>query len=248
MRIWGVVWFLLMAGSCWAAEAVVTDGNTIIVKGATYRLDGIAAPQPEQVCLDDKGSRWACGIEARDKLRDFIGKRDVQCKGSKTDLIYRNRFIGVCGIEGEEQSLNRWLVREGWAFNFGPIAVRRFKQDQDEARDKQKGLWKGCFALPQALLSRDKTDIQFMGASCPKEINQELQKLLFPDHPVMPEGCSIKGKLAARAHFTGHRGIYYPEGCRSYLRIQTPDRWFCSEQEAQAEGYRAAFICRPRKN
>jgi hypothetical protein len=38
----------------------------------------------------------------------------------------------------------------------------------------------------------------------------------------MPPGCSIKGKLAVRAHVTGHRGIYHMERCRSYARTNQP--------------------------
>ena len=57
----------------------------------------------------------------------------------------------------------------------------------------------------------------------------------------MPPGCSIKGKFAVRAKLTGHRGIYHLEGCGSYQRTKKPDRWFCSEEDAQAAGFRKAL-------
>ena len=135
--------------------------------------------------------------------------------------------------------------QEGWALNFEPYAKNRFKADQDEARDKHKGLWKGCFAVPQALRNMDKSGAALLGSTCPKD-SKALRDLLVPVHPAMPEGCSIKGKSAMRAHITGHRGIYHMEGCKSYQRLKTPDRWFCSELEAQAEGFRAPFTCRLR--
>src|ERR1043165_2150372 len=50
-----------------AAEVSVTDGNTLILNGTTYRLAGIEAPQTDQTCIDDKGVAWTCGIEARDR-------------------------------------------------------------------------------------------------------------------------------------------------------------------------------------
>jgi hypothetical protein len=59
----------------------------------------------------------------------------------------------------------------------------------------------------------------------------------------MPLGCPIKAKFAVRAYVTGNRGIYHMEGCRSYGRTKAPDRWFCSEDEAKAEGFRKAFSC-----
>src|SRR5689334_1063762 len=86
----------------------VTDGDTMLVKDTVYRLDGIDAPQTDQVCLDDNGNAWACGIGVRDQLRTFIGKRDVQCVGKKSDPDYRNRFIAICRVEGEAVSLNQW--------------------------------------------------------------------------------------------------------------------------------------------
>jgi endonuclease YncB( thermonuclease family) len=228
----------------WAVEATITDGDTLTLSGAPYRLDGIDAPHTDQVCLDEKGTVWTCGIEARDQLRKFVGTRDVRCDGKKYDPIYRNRRIGRCWVEGEAVSLNQWLVREGWALNFESHPKDRFKSDQDNARDNRKGLWKGCFVEPQALRRLSRSTAKLLGANCPERNDWQARGVLFPDNPAMPPGCSIKGKLAARAHITGHRGIYHLERCRSYARTKTPDRWFCSEDEAQAEGFRKAFTCR----
>ena len=139
----------IIASPGWAAEATITDGDTLIWKGTTYRLDGVDAPETDQVCLYEKGAAWSCGIEARDQFRKFVEKRAVQCEGKTYDTVYRNRRIGICRIEGEPTTLNQWLVRVGWALNFEPYAKGRFKADQDDARDKSRGLWKGCFAPPQ---------------------------------------------------------------------------------------------------
>jgi endonuclease YncB( thermonuclease family) len=235
--------FFVSAFPSWAAEVIIADGDTLVLNGAPHRLDGIHAPKTDQVCLNETGAVWSCGIEARDKLKEFVGNRDVRCDGKKYDTVYRNRRISVCRIEGEALSLNQWLVREGWALNFEPYAKGRFKADQDEAREKGRGLWKGCFSPPQSAQRGNKSTASLLGAACTKGQVGEIRDILFPDNPAMPPGCSIKGKLAARAHFTGHRGIYHMESCRSYGRTKRPDRWFCSEGEAQAEGFRKAFTC-----
>lgn len=235
--------FFVAASQSWAADATITDGDTLILNGIPYRLDGVDAPETDQVCLDETGAVWTCGIEARDQLKKFVGKRDVRCDGKKYDTVYRSRRISICWIEGETVSLNQWLVREGWALNFEPYAKGRFKADQDDARDKGRGIWKGCFAPPQSARRGNKSTAPLLGATCTKSKVSEIRDILFPDNPTMPTGCSIKGKLAARAHITGHRGIYHMEGCRSYGRTKEPDRWFCSEDEAQAEGFRKAFTC-----
>jgi endonuclease YncB( thermonuclease family) len=235
--------FFVSASPSWAAEVTITDGDTLVLNGTPHRLDGIYAPKTDQVCLNETGAVWTCGIEARDQLKEFVGKRDVRCDGKKYDTVYRNRRITVCRVEGETMSLNQWLVREGWALNFEPYAKGRFKADQDEAREKGRGLWKGCFSPPQSARRGNKSTSPLLGAACTKGKVGEIREILFPDIPAMPPGCSIKGKLAARANFTGHRGIYHMESCRSYGRTKRPDRWFCSEGEAQAEGFRKAFTC-----
>jgi endonuclease YncB( thermonuclease family) len=71
MREWIVGLLLMVSGPSWAGDAIVTDGDTLIL-GDTYKLDGIDAPEPDQACLDEKGAIWACGIEARDRLAKLI--------------------------------------------------------------------------------------------------------------------------------------------------------------------------------
>jgi endonuclease YncB( thermonuclease family) len=40
--------------------------------------------------------------------------------------------------------LHRWLVGNGWALNFEPYARGRFKDDEQEARERGAGMWRGC--------------------------------------------------------------------------------------------------------
>jgi endonuclease YncB( thermonuclease family) len=235
--------FAMTLSPGFAAEATITDGDTLLLQGTTFRLDGIEAPKPDQMCLNEAGALWPCGIAVRDRLREFVGKRDVRCDGDKYDTIYRNRRLGLCRVAGEEISLNQWLVREGLALNLEPQAKGRFKADEDEARSKGRGLWQDCFVRPQSSRRANKSTSSLLGAACGKRRSAEIRDLLFPASPAAPAGCSIKGKSAVRAQFTGHRGIYHLEACRSYGRTRGPDRWFCSEAEAQAEGFRKAFTC-----
>ena len=83
-----------------------------------------------------------------------------------------------------------------------------------------------------------------MGAACRTGVDAVERAKLFSDKPPMPPGCPIKGKVAVRALLTGHRGIYHLESCRSYSGLTNPNRWFCSEDEALAAGFRKAFTCR----
>jgi methylphosphotriester-DNA--protein-cysteine methyltransferase len=46
-----------------------------------------------------------------------------------------------------------------------------------------------------------------------------------------------------RAQIAGYSGIYHLESCNSYRRTTQPQRWFCSEDEARAAGYRKSYTC-----
>jgi hypothetical protein len=89
-----------------------------------------------------------------------------------------------------------------------------------------------------------KKDGALLGGSCPADRDKEIREALFPDDLAMPSGCNIKGKFAVRARVTGNIGIYHLQGCRSYPALTNPDRWFCSEEDAQAAGFRRAYNCR----
>lgn len=241
MRVVTTVLAVVAAAPGWAADVQVTDGDTLILDGITYRLEGIEAPQTDQTCLDDKGAVWKCGIEARDRLRDYAGKGDVRCTDRGADGVFGKRRIGECRVASEPISINQWMVQEGWALNAGTKS--RFKSDRESATVNRKGLWKGCFVSPEALRRFTISTASLLGAVCPPPNNWKVRQTLFPDAPVMPPGCSIKGRLNLRSQVTGYQGIYHLPSCRSYERTRAPHRWFCSEQEALAEGYRKSFTC-----
>jgi endonuclease YncB( thermonuclease family) len=111
-----VAWLTVLAlglVSCWATDVITKDGDTIELGGTSFRLDGIDAPELDQVCLDEKGAVWACGIEARDRLAALIRNRAVRCDDKGPDPVYSTRRIGACWVEGDDLNLNQRLVREG---------------------------------------------------------------------------------------------------------------------------------------
>src|SRR3954449_6906675 len=112
----------LLTSPALAAEPVVKDGGTLQLAGSTYRLDGIDAPELDQMCVDDHADPWTCGVEARDRLVKLIGKRDVRCRDFGPDTTSGKRRIGICTVDGETVSLNQLLVRQGFALNFDPSA------------------------------------------------------------------------------------------------------------------------------
>jgi len=243
MRCFILILGLLSAGESFAVGAVVKDGATLQLADVMYRLDGIDAPELDQMCIDDHADGWACGVEARDQLAKLIGDRPVRCEDLGLGTTTKKRHIGICTVEGETTSLNELIVRQGFALNFEPYARGRFKEDETGAKDDRRGLWKGCFVAPQEF-RRGRKDGALLGASCRPDKDREIRAVLFPDESAMPAGCSIKGKFAVRARFTGNVGVYHLQGCRSYPALTKPDRWFCSEEDGQAAGFRRAYNCR----
>ena len=243
MRFSILILAVFSASQGWAAGTIVRDGGTVQVAGVTYRLDGIDAPELDQICIDEHADPWTCGVEARDQLANLIGGRQVRCEDLGLGTTYKKRHIGICTVEGESTSLNQLLVRQGLALNFEPYARGRFREDEAAAKENRRGLWKGCFVAPQQF-RQGRKDGALLGESCRGDKDREIRAVLFPDEPTMPPGCSIKGKFAVRARFTGHVGVYHLQGCRSYPALTKPDRWFCSEEDAQAGGFRKAYNCR----
>lgn len=243
VRVLSSLMLILPASEGRAASPFVRDGGTVEVAGATYRLDGIDAPELDQMCIDEHADAWACGVEARDQLANLIRKRQVRCEDLGVGTTYKKRHIGICTVEGETASLNQLLVRQGFALNFEPYARGRFKEDETGAKANRRGLWKGCFVAPQEFRWGRK-DGALLGDSCRTDKDREIRAVLFPDNPAMPPGCSVKGKFAVRARVTGNVGVYHMQGCRGYPALTKPDRWFCSAEDAEAAGFRKAYNCR----
>jgi endonuclease YncB( thermonuclease family) len=232
---------ILMASPSLAANAIVRDGDTIQLGDITFKLDGIEAPELDQICIDDHADPWSCGVDARDQLTKLIDGRSLHCDDLGVDRT-KKRHIGVCTIEGESASLNQQLVRQGLAISAEPSLKVHLKDDAASASADNRGLWKGCFVAPQEF-RLGKKDGALIGGACRADRDKEIRNVLFPDDLAMPPACSIKGKFAVRARVTGNVGVYQLQGCRNYAGLTRPDRWFCSEDDAQAAGFRRAFNC-----
>src|SRR3990172_5086241 len=88
------------------AATIIADANTLVLDGTIFRLEGVDGPQTDQVCIDSAGAKWSCGIEARDRLREWVGKRPVRCDDKGRDRAFTKRRMGVCWVGDEKTSLN----------------------------------------------------------------------------------------------------------------------------------------------
>src|SRR5262245_44956672 len=127
---------IIVAGSpASAAGLVVRDGDTIQIGDITYKLDGIDAPEVDQMCIDNHADPWTCGIEARTQLTTLIKGRNVRCedvneKPNSPIANTRKKRVGICTAEGDTMSLNQQLVGAGFAVS--ATSVKGYYRD-DEA-------------------------------------------------------------------------------------------------------------------
>jgi endonuclease YncB( thermonuclease family) len=228
----------LMASPAFAAEITgiprLVDGDTVEIGQVKIRLSGIDAPETDQVCLDAKGEKWACGISARDELIRHSNGRTWECTTTGTDQ-YR-RSLANCFIEGEDVS--KWMVRSGWALSFVRYS-HAYDTDEVAARDAHAGLWSGSFIAPWDWRHRNKTTIILGAASVPVNAQTVLLGAVSASEAPSPE-CVIKGNVNRK----GER-IYHLPGQLNYAQINMTkglgERWFCTEAEADAAGWRRAM-------
>jgi hypothetical protein len=175
------------------------------------RLFGIDAVETDQTCTSEQGVSWACGLWVTSLITDRYENKWARCQKLDTDRYHR--VVARCYIDGKDVA--RALVQDGLAF-----AYRRYSMDYDleekGAAIRGVGLHGSRVQVP-ALYRRNRAA-----------------------EPVPTErACAIKGNISSK----GLR-IYHSPGQRDYdrtsIREDKGERWFCSADEAEAAGWRAA--------
>ena len=193
----------------------MVDGDTLEVGAHRIRLHGIDAPESAQTCIANT-KRWPCGRRATRALAERIGGRIVACEEKDRDRY--GRIVAVCRLDG--QSINAWLVARGWA-----LAYRRYSSDYiDEeaaASAARRGIWHGDFVPPW-----DWRQGQRLDSPAPERASDSNSG-----------ACRIKGNISRDGTRIYHvPGGYYYE--RTRINTAKGERWFCSESEARAAGWR----------
>jgi endonuclease YncB( thermonuclease family) len=191
-------------------RAVAVDGDTLTLAGQKVRLFGVDAPEMDQMC-DRKGQIWACGVMARDMLAELVAAGRVSCDVVDTDRY--GRAVAVCGLG--DQDVGAQMVRQG-----GAIAYRRYSgryvNAENAARRDGLGIWTSVMLSPE-----------------------EYRHAGDQPEAVPVADCAIKGNIGSSG-----KHIYHLPGQADYAatRINTAkgERWFCSEAEARAAGFRRA--------
>ncbi|NOV20315.1 thermonuclease family protein [Ensifer adhaerens] len=196
-----------------AAPAVhVVDGDTLDVNGVRYRLHGVDAPEAGQRCAGANGDEWPCGQEAIRQMEELVLGKTVSCDGRGTDNY--GRTISVC-VAGQIE-INAAMIDAGLAWAF-----RKYSSDyvarEDAARARATGIWQAATTTPW-------------------DYRAQRWEAAVGDAP--DRGCPIKGNINRN-----NVRIYHVPWSKDYAKTKVDqargEKWFCSEDEALAAGWRA---------
>jgi len=127
-----------------SGQALVIDGDTIVIGEVHVRLFGIDAPETDQTCIDESGDDYRCGLLATALLEEEIAGRPVTC--FPTGVDHYGRTIATCEVAGRD--LGDWMVRRGFAIAYLRYSTK-YADAEIEARRAKRGIWAGNFENPE---------------------------------------------------------------------------------------------------
>jgi endonuclease YncB( thermonuclease family) len=189
-------------------RATAIAGDRLRVAGTIVRLEGIEAPEVDQTC-DGPSGKWKCGGAAKEALSRAVRGRSVSCEVTGKDDAATP--TARCAVGGADVAAS--LVKSGHAFAEAGLFAR-YGSEESGAKLAKIGLWSGEAERPADYRA--------------KRWDEAKRKA--------PEGCPIKGRVSSGAR------VYVLPWSSSYesVRLSTArgERWFCSEDEAQAAGWK----------
>ncbi|MCP5365965.1 MAG: thermonuclease family protein [Hyphomicrobiales bacterium] len=195
-------------------EVMVIDGDSIQIGATVVQLAGIDAPEYGQTCHHGGGLR-PCGHEAAEalhKIIDLTGATGIRCYplgSSQAGAVVATCFAG-------REDLSRAMLQAGHAVTvraggpgFDPGSAPGYEADQQVARGAGLGIWGGAFTPPW-----------------------QWRETATPDDET--SHCPIRGVVD-----DGGRRVYTTPLDGADAQDDGDDvRWFCSDDEARAAGWR----------
>ena len=193
----------------------VIDGDTFDVGHTRLRLYGVDAPEIGQTCTNAGGAAWDCGTWVRDQVRARFEGQKARCEEVVQDLY--GCSVARCTLRGKD--MGRVLVQEGLA-----LAHRKYSMAYDL---DEKGAVVAGRGLHAHVMAR------------PEEYRRAVRAERVAQKPAPDPACAIKGNISRKG-----RRIYHMPGQDHYDRTsistERGERWFCSETNARAAGWRRA--------
>lgn len=205
-----------------AKVSYVVDGDTFKIKlgrkTESVRIIGIDTPET----VDPRKPVQCFGKEASMKMKSLIAGKTVTLeKNPAEDRDKYKRLLRYISLD--DQDIGAKMVQDGYAFSYKQFPHPRLEEYntlEKEAREALRGLW---------------------GSVCDYQTTPALSEAKTSSNPPPQGRCNIKGNISKEK-------IYHLPGCGSYEKtiIETDkgERWFCTEQDAVAAGWRRAANCR----
>ena len=204
------------------ADVRVIDGDTLDVDGTRHRLHGIDAAERQQRCRGPDEVVWDCAGEATAALRDLVRNRKLECVEVPGTRDIGGRSISRCRVG--RQDLGEALVRVGLAWAFTRYSTD-YVDSESRARRDRMGIW----SVPP--------DAEPNEAPWTWRARRREAIAQRPDPVSQDPECRIKGNISQSGR------VYHLPGSRDWAATRINEgrgeRWFCSEQEAIAAGWRA---------
>ncbi len=192
-----------------SGRANALSGELLRVSGTLVRLSGIEAPESSQPCFKGNGRRWSCGSAATDALSRLVRSKNLDCKLSGTD----DTGLPLANCRAGDADVAAELVRAGHVFAT-PGFFQSYASEEAAAQAAKTGLWQGDTERPTAWRQR---------------LWEEAKKSA-------PDGCPIKGIIRTAGRLYTMPWSHDYAGAR--LRTVKGERWFCTEDEARAAGFK----------
>ena len=197
----------------------VVDGDTIEINGSTrIRLLEIEAPE-----------RGECYFtESKEALSNLIEGKYVRLEKDISGVDNFGRLLRYVFLSQEgamdDTFVNDYMLEQGFADIYEVSQDKRYRDilmhGRNEAVTMRKGMW----------------------SACEEELELEMER--FETNTFPPDlTCVIKGNVSK----SGYGKVYFLPGCADYQRtkidFEKGDMYFCTEEEAQAAGFKKSESC-----
>ncbi|MBU4369392.1 thermonuclease family protein [Patescibacteria group bacterium] len=198
----------------------VIDGDTIIVDGSTrVRFIDIDAPESGECYYS----------ESKQALMNLVEGEYVRLEKDISGVDGYGRSLRYVFLPQEDVMddifVDNYMLEQGFADIRELSQDRRYRSilihGRNEAVASNKGMW----------------------GECEQELEEEMERFETDAPPPNPD-CVIKGNISEH----GYGKTYFPPGCANYKRVKIDfekgDMYFCTEEEAEAAGFKKAESCR----
>jgi len=198
----------------------VIDGDTIEINGSDrIRLLEIEAPE-----------RGECYFsESKEALSNLIQGEYVRLEKDISGIDFYGRLLRYVFLPQQDTMddtfVNDYMLEQGFADIYESSQDKRYRgilmHGRNEAVTMGKGMWSEC---EEEL----------------KETTERFETNNFPPDLT----CVIKGNVSK----SGYGKVYFLPGCADYQRVKIDftkgDMYFCTEEEAEAAGFKKSESCK----